>query len=130
MNGKEMKPGDLLEQVKNKMWPQRSFHICYCEDRYGVQIRDLIANNSHMCDPQHDCVNLGHITQCYKSPGVKEEWGTDEWMYYFLIWPYKKDNENTCDSYGIQDRDSKELAKIHKLNNFPEGWELPEEDRF
>lgn len=134
MNGVLVNAGDILHQVKNYYGMiDFHYHVCFDDGYYGIEIRDLGANNVGMCEPEHECVNLGHITKCYKTLPINKckqgIWGSDEWMYYFKIWPYKKEDEDRYDSYGIKDLPPEELTRIHDLNNFPKGWELPEEDK-
>ena len=132
MNGKEVKPGDLLQQVKG-WYGMTSFHYHVCYDdgaNYSPEIRDLGANNVGMCNPETECVNLGHITQCYKSLPLNEYgeriWNADDWEYYFNIRAYKSPDQ---DPYNVACMTPKQIMISRKRNNFPEGWELPEEDK-
>lgn len=129
-----IKPGDIVYSEGSFGGKNNEFnwHICYDDgEEYSPDTRDLGANNCGMFDPDHDSFeNYGHISQCYKSLPLGQNgnkiFGADDWEYYFGCRAWK---DPEFDPYSLRYQTPEELAERLKLNNFPEGWQLPEEDK-
>ena len=61
-NGKEIKPGDIIEAVDCPEGSGEKYHVCFA-DRWGdVEIRDLGNNNLYAWQQYNVIKNLGHFS--------------------------------------------------------------------